>query len=130
LASRRGFADLGFAVGFAIMASPIWASRWASRRGGLWVLLGLWFFAVMVFVGLLGLRGLLGLWFFCCDGGFVVFLWWFAVDYWCIAVVDLQSAVGFCIFFFFILRRTKHRKIFSEAFSKMQTNTVKTNIFL
>ena len=47
---------------------------------GLRGLLGLWFFAVMVFVGLLGLRGLLGLWFFCCDGGFVVFLWWFAVD--------------------------------------------------
>ena len=60
-------------------ASPIWG--FATRRFvGLWGLLGLWFFAVMVFVGLLGLRGLLGLWFFCCDGGFVVFLWWFAVD--------------------------------------------------
>ena len=47
---------------------------------GLRGLLGLWFFAVMVFVGLVVVQGLLRLWFFCCDGGFVVFLWWFAVD--------------------------------------------------
>ena len=85
---------------------------------GLWGLLGLWFFAVMVFVGLLGLRGFLGLWFFCCDGGFVVFLWWFAVDLRCIPVVDLQSAVDFCIFFssFYIAPNTV--KYFHKHFPK------------
>jgi hypothetical protein len=33
------------------------------------------------------------------------------------------------VFFFFILRGPKHRKIFSEAFSKMQTNTGKNKYF-
>ena len=46
-ASRSGASRRSFAVGFAtrlcqsgassIWASPIWASRWASQRGGLWV---------------------------------------------------------------------------------------------
>uniref|UniRef100_A0A2N9IUB5 Uncharacterized protein n=1 Tax=Fagus sylvatica TaxID=28930 RepID=A0A2N9IUB5_FAGSY len=40
-ASRRGFATRlcrsGLRGGLRDMASPIWASRWASRRSGLWV---------------------------------------------------------------------------------------------
>jgi hypothetical protein len=64
---------------------------------------------------------MVGLWFF--YGGLRwingALRWWICNQQW-VSV----------FFFFFILRGTKHRKIFSEPFSKMQTNTVKTNIFL
>ena len=134
-ASRRGFADLGLRD----EASSIWASWWALRRG--FADLG---FATRRFVGSLGLRGLLGLWFFCYDGvcgfnGFVVFLlWWWVCGFFMVVCGGLTMHCGggftinsrFLYFFFFILHRVKHCKIFSEAFSKMQTNTVKTNIFL
>jgi hypothetical protein len=80
-----GFATRRLSGAMGLSAFSHWASLiWASRRGG-----GLWvrwvcgvcgFFAVMVFVGLLGLRWINGV---CCDGvcGFAgFFLWWFAVD--------------------------------------------------
>ena len=59
--------------------------------------------------------------------GLWVVLWWFVVDLRWFAVVGLR----FLIFFFIlILRCSKHCKIFFRLFSKMQTNTKKTNIFL
>ena len=80
------------------------------------VMVGLRVCWVCGFAGLLGL-----LW------------WWFAVDYRWIAVVGLHFAVDFWIFFsflfFFILRCSKHSKIFFRLFSGMQPNTGKKIIF-
>jgi hypothetical protein len=71
----------------------------------------------------------------CCDGGFAGFLGlqvcWvsgFAVDYRWIAVVGLHFAVGFLIFFFFILRCSKHYKIFSDYFPECN-QTQEKNLF-
>ena len=64
--------------------------------------------------------GLLGLW-VCCDGGLRLIiggLWWW--------VCTLQWVSEFS---FFILRCSKHCKIFFRLFSKMQSNIGKTIIF-
>jgi hypothetical protein len=84
-------------------------------------------FAVMV--GLWVVYG--GLWWICGGGiaGFAVMmgLW---VVYGGFAVVCGGGIAVSNFFFFFILHCSKHCKIFFILFSKMQTNTEKTNIFL
>jgi hypothetical protein len=63
--------------------------------------------------------------------GLWVFLRWFAVDLWWIAVVGLQHWVSdFFFFFLFILRCSKHCKTFFRLFSKMQPNTGKKKFSL
>ena len=58
--------------------------------------------------------------------GLWVVLWWFVVDLqWFVVVCGGGIAVSDFFFFF-----SKHCKIFFRLFSKMQTNTKKTNIFL
>ena len=59
--------------------------------------------------------------------GLWVFLWWFVVD--CSGGFALYNGFLNFFFFFFILRCSKHRKIFFKLFSGMQPNTGKKNYF-
>jgi hypothetical protein len=75
-------------------------------------------FSVVSGDGIAGFVVMVGLW--VVYGG----LWWISGGG--IAVSNLF----YYYYFFFILHCSKHCKIFFRLFSKMQTNTEKTNVFL